>query len=314
MGIEALIRGEMTVRAAAGAARAPRRPSRRSGRRRHIDRLAEAGPRPASSGERQCMGVIRRDRPRRPDDGVRAAGPAGAVPARRRRRRGRARVDPAPPGRAGRHPACCALARSGRRAAPARGVRAALPQPGRARRRDGQGRGGAAGLAGARVRLRRGRARSPGTPSRATTGRGCSGCATRPAVVNRMGFNNAGAAALAAPAGARLGRPARTAGHQPGQVEGDPAGPRRVEDYLASLRARCYPYGDYFAVNVSSPNTPGLRTCRTGPSSTSCWARCAGRHSRAARPADAGQDRARPDRRARSPRRSRSAWTTASPA
>src|SRR5262249_11598420 len=32
-----------------------------------------------------------------------------------------------------------------------------------------------------------------------------------------------------------------------------------VEDYVASL-AVLYPYGDYFAVNVSSPNTPGLRT------------------------------------------------------
>jgi dihydroorotate dehydrogenase len=31
-----------------------------------------------------------------------------------------------------------------------------------------------------------------------------------------------------------------------------------VADYRASL-AELYPYGDYFAVNVSSPNTPGLR-------------------------------------------------------
>ena len=31
-----------------------------------------------------------------------------------------------------------------------------------------------------------------------------------------------------------------------------------VADYLGSLDA-LYPYGDYFAVNVSSPNTPGLR-------------------------------------------------------
>jgi dihydroorotate dehydrogenase len=31
-----------------------------------------------------------------------------------------------------------------------------------------------------------------------------------------------------------------------------------VDDYLASLRI-LYRYGDYFAVNVSSPNTPGLR-------------------------------------------------------
>jgi dihydroorotate dehydrogenase len=32
-----------------------------------------------------------------------------------------------------------------------------------------------------------------------------------------------------------------------------------VADYLASFRV-LYPYGDYFAVNVSSPNTPGLRS------------------------------------------------------
>ena len=32
-----------------------------------------------------------------------------------------------------------------------------------------------------------------------------------------------------------------------------------VGDYLESLRA-LYPYGDYFAINVSSPNTPGLRS------------------------------------------------------
>ena len=31
-----------------------------------------------------------------------------------------------------------------------------------------------------------------------------------------------------------------------------------VGDYLTSLRA-VYPYADYIAVNVSSPNTPGLR-------------------------------------------------------
>ena len=34
-------------------------------------------------------------------------------------------------------------------------------------------------------------------------------------------------------------------------------------DYLASLDA-LYPYGDYFAVNVSSPNTPGLRELQDG--------------------------------------------------
>jgi dihydroorotate dehydrogenase len=76
------------------------------------------------------------------------------------------------------------------------------------------------------------------------------------ALINRMGFNNAGAAALAlrlkqlpplpVPLGISLGKSKRT--------PLDAA----VHDYRASLRL-LYPYGDYFAVNVSSPNTPGLR-------------------------------------------------------
>ncbi|MDG4838153.1 quinone-dependent dihydroorotate dehydrogenase [Micromonospora sp. WMMD967] len=78
------------------------------------------------------------------------------------------------------------------------------------------------------------------------------------AVVNRMGFNNAGAAALAArlaalprplgvPLGISLGKSKVTALDE------------AVEDYLASYRA-LRGHGDYFAVNVSSPNTPGLRS------------------------------------------------------
>ena len=76
------------------------------------------------------------------------------------------------------------------------------------------------------------------------------------AVINRMGFNNAGAAALArrlaalpplpVPLGISLGKSRVT------PVE------RAVEDYLASF-AQLAPYADYVAVNVSSPNTPGLR-------------------------------------------------------
>jgi dihydroorotate dehydrogenase len=82
------------------------------------------------------------------------------------------------------------------------------------------------------------------------------------AVINRMGFNNAGAAALAAklaaygplpvPLGISLGRSRTT-------PLADAA-----EDYLASLRL-LEPYGDYFAVNVSSPNTPGLRSLQDRP-------------------------------------------------
>lgn len=76
------------------------------------------------------------------------------------------------------------------------------------------------------------------------------------AVINRMGFNNAGAAALArrlatspplpVPLGISLGKSRVT------PME------RAVEDYLVSF-VELAPYGDYFAVNVSSPNTPGLR-------------------------------------------------------
>jgi dihydroorotate dehydrogenase len=76
------------------------------------------------------------------------------------------------------------------------------------------------------------------------------------ALINRMGFNNAGAIALAerlralvplsVPLGISIGKSKITPVDE------------AVTDYRSSLRA-LYPYGDYFAVNVSSPNTPGLR-------------------------------------------------------
>ncbi|GAB2615479.1 dihydroorotate dehydrogenase (quinone) [Paractinoplanes abujensis] len=77
------------------------------------------------------------------------------------------------------------------------------------------------------------------------------------AIINRMGFNNAGAAALAerlktlGPIGVPLGVSL-------GKSKVTPLG-EAVEDYLTSYRL-LHPYADYIAVNVSSPNTPGLRT------------------------------------------------------
>ena len=78
------------------------------------------------------------------------------------------------------------------------------------------------------------------------------------ALVNRMGFNNAGAAAAAA---ARL----RAARARRGPVVGVNIGKTRVvpdeeaaADYAASARAVAG-VADYVVVNVSSPNTPGLR-------------------------------------------------------
>lgn len=79
------------------------------------------------------------------------------------------------------------------------------------------------------------------------------------AIINRMGFNNAGAAALAAraDAGGRPGDHAVPLGVSIGKsrvVDVD----RAIGDYLTSLRA-VHQVADYLAVNVSSPNTPGLR-------------------------------------------------------
>ena len=76
------------------------------------------------------------------------------------------------------------------------------------------------------------------------------------AVVNRMGFNNAGASALADRLRA-LGPLPVPLGISLGKSRVVPLD-RAVEDYVAALRV-LRPYGDYVAVNVSSPNTPGLR-------------------------------------------------------
>ncbi|MDT5027771.1 MAG: dihydroorotate dehydrogenase, partial [Micromonosporaceae bacterium] len=77
------------------------------------------------------------------------------------------------------------------------------------------------------------------------------------ALINRMGFNNAGAHALATRLGA-LGPLPVPLGISLGKSKVTPLADA-VTDYLESLRV-LYPYGDYFAVNVSSPNTPGLRS------------------------------------------------------
>jgi dihydroorotate dehydrogenase len=79
----------------------------------------------------------------------------------------------------------------------------------------------------------------------------------REALINRMGFNNAGAMALAARLQA-LGAPPLPVGISLGKSRVAPL-ERATEDYCASFRT-LYDQGSYFAVNVSSPNTPGLRS------------------------------------------------------
>ncbi|MGJ3509725.1 quinone-dependent dihydroorotate dehydrogenase [Enemella sp. A6] len=82
------------------------------------------------------------------------------------------------------------------------------------------------------------------------------------AVINRMGFNNDGSHALAqrlADAGVRRGNRALgvPVGVSIGKSKVTPL-EGAVQDYLTSLRAVA-PHADYIAINVSSPNTPGLR-------------------------------------------------------
>jgi len=85
------------------------------------------------------------------------------------------------------------------------------------------------------------------------------------AVVNRMGFNNAGAAALAARLD-RLGPLPVPLGISLGKSKVTPV-EDAVDDYLASLRL-LHRHADYIAVNVSSPNTPGLRSLQDAGSLT----------------------------------------------
>ncbi|MGH3326825.1 MAG: quinone-dependent dihydroorotate dehydrogenase [Streptomycetales bacterium] len=79
------------------------------------------------------------------------------------------------------------------------------------------------------------------------------------ALINRMGFNNAGSADAAARLRRRRGRRARTVavGVNIGKTKAVPdAG--AVDDYATSTRLLA-DVADYLVVNVSSPNTPGLR-------------------------------------------------------
>jgi dihydroorotate dehydrogenase len=73
------------------------------------------------------------------------------------------------------------------------------------------------------------------------------------AVINRMGFNNEGVARAAV----RLGRRRRN-GVLGINIGANKDSSDRVADYRIAFDALA-PFADYIAVNVSSPNTPGLR-------------------------------------------------------
>ncbi|MBK6832603.1 MAG: quinone-dependent dihydroorotate dehydrogenase [Flavobacteriales bacterium] len=75
------------------------------------------------------------------------------------------------------------------------------------------------------------------------------------ALINRMGFNNGGV--HAAVERLRKRKPGIIVGGNIGKNKVTP-NERAIDDYVACFEA-LYPVVDYFVVNVSSPNTPGLR-------------------------------------------------------
>jgi len=81
------------------------------------------------------------------------------------------------------------------------------------------------------------------------------------AVINRMGFNNGGIDAARERLASRPGRGPSTAlraGIVGINVGANKDSPDRIADYLAGIAAFA-PIADYLTVNISSPNTPGLR-------------------------------------------------------
>ena len=79
------------------------------------------------------------------------------------------------------------------------------------------------------------------------------------AVINRMGFNNRGQS----DALDRLARRQRRHGVVGVNIGANKDSADRIADYVAGVRAMS-PVADYLTVNISSPNTPGLRNLQSG--------------------------------------------------
>lgn len=82
------------------------------------------------------------------------------------------------------------------------------------------------------------------------------------AIINRMGFNNKGADHLVEQV--RKRRFAGVLGINVGKNKATPED-QALDDYVVCMRA-VYQYADYITINISSPNTPGLRNLQFGDS------------------------------------------------
>ena len=85
------------------------------------------------------------------------------------------------------------------------------------------------------------------------------------AIINRMGFNNAGVAALVN--SVKQADSKCVLGINIGKNKITPL-ERAVDDYLVCMQ-EVYCYADYITINISSPNTPGLRELQHGDGLTS---------------------------------------------
>ena len=88
------------------------------------------------------------------------------------------------------------------------------------------------------------------------------------AVVNRFGFNNGGLAA-----GLARVEKAKRKGVLGVNVGANKDSVDRIADYAASV-ATAAPIADYVTINISSPNTPGLRDLQSGPALIDLLAAC----------------------------------------
>ncbi|MFN7056941.1 quinone-dependent dihydroorotate dehydrogenase [Hyphomonas sp.] len=88
------------------------------------------------------------------------------------------------------------------------------------------------------------------------------------AVINRMGFNNEGLEPFAARL-ASFSRPVPIGANVGANKDSED----RIADYVTGIEAVA-PYADYITINISSPNTPGLRGLQDRASLTALLARC----------------------------------------
>lgn len=85
------------------------------------------------------------------------------------------------------------------------------------------------------------------------------------AIINRMGFNNAGVDALVK--NVKNSKRSCVLGINIGKNKDTPLA-NAVDDYIICMQ-KVYAYADYIAINISSPNTPGLRELQHGEGLTS---------------------------------------------